>query len=290
MTVDHDDPRLRIYAIEHIDRLGFYEGVPNADYHASAGVSKSSLDKIHKSINHWLNTPYIQRDHLDFGSAVHAKLMEPHLFAKEFRASSSNDKRSKEWKKEKAKAEQDGVILMPQQTYDNVSYAADAVMAHPVAGPWFERTDAIAEGSLWSEEPNTGILTRVRPDWLLISDGLCIDLKTTKDASPGDPGGGGGFPRSMGQFRYDVQEALYTDMLQQHFNRPFEFRFVAVENSPPWGVGVFQLDQDSVDRARFQYLSDMAKLIDFVENSTYGGGYPDEVQVVEVPKYFKRGI
>lgn len=287
--MDYADPRLSVYAIEHLDRLGWYEGISNNDYHNSAGVSKSSLDKIHKSPNHWLESEYEQKDHLDFGSAVHAKVMEPHVFDTEFRRATTDDRRSRGWKEQWSQAQNDGVILMPPKRYDEVSCAADAMMRHPVAGPWFERTDAIAEGSLWVEEPNTGILVRVRPDWLLLNDGLVVDLKTTKDASPGDPGGGGGFPRSCGQWRYDVQHALYTDMLSHHFGRPFDFVFAAVESQPPWGVGVYHIDQESVDAARYQYMQDLAKLIDFVENATYGGGYPDEIQTVEIPKYFKRG-
>lgn len=283
------DPRLQIYAVQHSDCLGFVEGVSNDKYHSSSGVSKSSLDKIHKSLNHWLQSEYVSKPHLTFGSGTHAAVMEPALFTKEFEAAPKMNKNSAAWKKMVAEAAGRGVTLVDQDVYDTILTARDAVMEHPVAGEYFSRTDAIAEGSLWVEEPNTGILVRVRPDWLILNDRLVVDLKTTKDASPGDPGGGGGFPRSIGQWRYDVQDVLYSDMLEAHFGHPFEFLFCAVDSDPPHGVAMYQIDEDSRRNARFQYMSDLAKLIDYVENGTNNGGYPSDVQTVTVPKYFKRG-
>jgi exodeoxyribonuclease VIII len=283
------DPRLRIYAIEHPEVLGWYLDVPNATYHKSPGVSKTSLDKIHKSPNHWLNSEYVEKDHLTFGSGVHAAVMEPNLWTQEFKRATTNDRRSKEWMAEKTAAVQAGFTLLQPDAYDEVELVRDLVMEHPFGKEVFTNGRAIAEGSLWVEEPNTGILTRVRPDWLMLDEGLVVDIKTTKDASPGDPGGGGGFPRSIGQFRYDVQAALYSDCLTEYFGKSFDFLFFAIESAPPYGMAVYRVDPDDIDRARYQYLQDMARLIDFVENQTYNGGYPTGVLTVEVPKYFKRG-
>jgi exodeoxyribonuclease VIII len=281
--------RPEIYAISHPDLLGWFTDIENEDYHELPGVSKSGTDKIHKSINHWLNPEHKDYSHLTFGTAVHTAILEPDTWDSLYvKGPPGVDKRHKDYKSAKTEAGNNGKILLDPTQWDNVSYAWESVFAHPIAAEWFNNKAAIAEGSLWVEEENTGILAKCRPDWLMLDEGLCVDLKTTKNASPDPDGVGGGFPRSCGQYRYDVAAAWYTDMLTTHFEKPFDMPFVAVESSPPFNTCVYRIDPDSVQRARLAYMQDLARLIEFVEQPDAEGGYSDTVEVIQIPKYFRR--
>ena len=68
---------------------GIYPDIPESVYHASAGVSKSQLDLLHKApaLIEWSrNAPRDEEAHsaVDFGKAMHALLLEPDQFANRY--------------------------------------------------------------------------------------------------------------------------------------------------------------------------------------------------------------
>lgn len=112
---------------------------------------------------------------------------------------------------------------------------------------------------------------------------MIIDIKTTKDASPDS------FSKSCGQFRYDVQEALYTDMMSAAFGGDdWRFIFVAVENDPPFSVGVYQLRPDDRMIARAEYSADIHKYMQWVDGYESFTGYDPDTKTISVPGYFRR--
>ncbi len=273
-----------MYAISYPDLLGWHQHFPNEEYHRAPGISKSTLDKVHKSVDHWLHGERKETQAMVFGTAVHSAVLEPWTWPGEYLLGPDADKRSKEWKEAVAQADADGLTILTQAQHRAVEQARDAVFSHPTAGPLFKH-DGIAEGSLWVEEPNTGLLAKCRPDYLVRDLNMVVDLKTTKDASPTRDG----FPRSCGTYRYDVQSRWYTDLLEEHHGEPFTFKFVAVESEPPYAVGVYDIDQESLDRAKFQYMLDLAKIVDYLEHEETWLGYSPDLETISIPKYFKRG-
>ena len=58
-------------------------GLPNADYHASAAISKSGLDKIARSPAHYKAAQEAEQEATDamiFGSAFHDFILLPEIF------------------------------------------------------------------------------------------------------------------------------------------------------------------------------------------------------------------
>jgi exodeoxyribonuclease VIII len=126
---------------------------------------------------------------------------------------------------------QDGVTAVPGDVYSQAQAMAEAIKAHPVAARLL--TDGKAEESYFWEQD--GIKCSCRPDWLR-DDGLVVDLKTTKDASPE------GFQKSAYNFRYYVQAWWYVHGLRLLGIGAEEFIFIAVESTAPYTVSVYAAD------------------------------------------------
>lgn len=178
-----------------------------------------------------------------------------------------------------------GRIVLTQDQWEQLHAMRAAVMAHPAAA---------------------GALLKLQ--------NVVVDLKTTEDASPE------GFARSIANWRYDLQHPYYLDGLREAIRQsgltempagnaelsaywidqqtgvlcrcrpdfwrgePKHFVFIAVEKRPPYAVGVYVLDDESVDLGRAQYRADLNRYAACVE-ADYWPGYGDRVQTISVPAW-----
>ena len=192
----------------------------------------------------------------------------------------ANGKQVRLWSDIKAeweKVNEHRTILNPEQ-WKTIHAMRDALMAHPAANALLTGVPGEAEKSVYWIDATTGVLCRCRPDWWR-DDNLIVDLKTTEDASPE------GFARSIAKFRYDVQDAFYTDGVQQATGkRPKAFVFIAVEKKPPYGVGVYVLDAETKDLGRAQYQHDLRVYAECVRTGVWPG-YGDKIQTISLPAW-----
>lgn len=171
-----------------------------------------------------------------------------------------------------------GRIVLTPETWDQLHAMANAVHSHPAAGALLTGCPGEAEKSVYWNDAITGVLCRCRPDWWR-DDNVIVDLKTTEDASPE------GFAKSMANYRYDVQAAYYLDGVQQATGkRPKAFVFIAVEKKPPYGVGVYVLDSDSLELGRAQYQNDLRIYAECVRTGEWPG-YGDKIQTISLPAW-----
>lgn len=169
------------------------------------------------------------------------------------------------------------MVLSPEQ-WEQLHAMASAVHSHPAAGALLTSVPGEAEKSVYWIDAATGVLCRCRPDWWR-DDNVIVDLKTTEDASPE------GFAKSMANYRYDVQAAYYLDGIQQATGkRPKAFVFIAVEKKPPFAVGVYVLDSDSLELGGAQYRADLRVFAE-CERSGDWPGYGDKIQTISLPAW-----
>lgn len=192
----------------------------------------------------------------------------------------ANGKHVRLWSDVKAeweKVNEHRTILNPEQ-WKTIHAMRDALMAHQAANALLTGIPGKAEKSVYWIDATTGVLCRCRPDWWR-DDNLIVDLKTTEDASPE------GFARSIAKFRYDVQDAFYTDGVQQATGkRPKAFVFIAVEKKPPYGVGVYVLDSETKDLGRAQYQHDLRVYAECLRTGEWPG-YGDKIQIISLPAW-----
>lgn len=169
-----------------------------------------------------------------------------------------------------------GRIVLSPEGWEQLHGMASAVHNHPAAGALLTSVPGAAEKSVYWIDPTTGVLCRCRPDWWR-DDNLIVDLKTTEDASPE------GFAKSIANWRYDVQAAYYLDGIQQATGkRPKAFVFIAVEKKPPFAVGVYVLDGETLEIGRAQYQQDLRAFSE-CERSGEWPGYGDKIQTINMP-------
>jgi exodeoxyribonuclease VIII len=177
-------------------------------------------------------------------------------------------------------------IILPPGDFDKVDVMSRAALSlnHPVINCVLDG-EGIPEGSLFAAEPSTGALVKVRPDYIIPDRRVILDVKTTKDASPE------GFARSCGQYRYDVQDALYTDLSAQYFggdSDDWEFLFLAVENTPPFNAAIYRLSEADIEYGRMAYLADIRKYMSWADGYEEQTGYQEGEMTLTIPGYFRR--
>ena len=284
MTLHNTSP----YASDHQEILGWHDSMSNEDYHSGPGLSKSSLDLIHKSVNHFLSRSAVRKETpaMRLGTAVHSAILEPDDWPGGYVRGPGVDARTAEWKEVSEQALASGRVLLPPDDYDKVEMMRESVLS--IDNKYVDLikdSSGIAEGSLFGEDPMTGALLKIRPDYIIPEKKLIIDVKSSKNARPAE------FARSAGIFRYDVQAALYSDVAATHWDSDadkWEFVFLVVENQPPFNAAVYHLHYGDVEEARREYLADINKYMQFAEGYEVDCGYGGENTCLKIPVYIRR--
>lgn len=266
-------------------KTGIHYNVPAARYHQRAlgGVSKSGLDKFHRSPAHyeaWINgTLEEESPALSFGSAFHCSILEPDVFKREYvEAPDFGDCRFKEAKatRDAWRAENDGKQHLSYDDMRAITGMRDAIMRHPLAGKMIR--DGNSEVSAIWRDTETGLRCRCRADYYVPKLGMLLDLKSTEDASPD------AFKRSVAKYRYHVQDALYRFGFTELGEPVQHFVLVAVEKTAPYAVGTYALDADAIGRGYSAARRDIDQLGECMRKN-YWPAYPETIQTLELPPW-----
>lgn len=292
--------------------LGLHDDISNEDYHRGPGISKSGLDQIARSPAYYMTCrqhPRPGTGPMDFGTHLHTLVLEPERFAAEALCMPSDapprptsrqinaKKPSPEtvaaiawWDRFNADTEGKTVIsnspgddpFWSPGEWDQLHRMRDAIAAHPIASILLDPSQGKAECTCYWVDRDTKRLCRCRPDFWNLDHDLIVDLKTTVDASYTE------FGRSVAKWRYHVQDAFYRDGLFTTDARIAGFVFVAVEKSPPYGVGIYSLDDEARRVGRALYERDLRTYSDCLAADEWPA-YPAEIRTLEVPAWGLRG-
>ena len=254
----------------------------NAEYQTGPGISKSQLDFAHKApaLVQWAR--YAPRSHSDAahdGAALHTLLLEPDEFDRRYAVGPDCERRSNADKARWAEFEAqigDRTALSIKER-DTLEEMRQSVLAHPEAKSLLALPSGVAERSIYWIDPDTGALCRCRPDWWAPEYSVVVDVKTTDDI--------GKFHWSVRDYRYDVQEAFYSDGLEITAGDPLTaFLFLVVGKRREMGrypVAVFELERVAVTRARDEYRADLAVIAECERTGRWPG-----VQPLSVPSRY----
>ena len=73
--------------------------------------------------------------------------------------------------------------------------------------------------------------------------------------------------------------SINSDIIEQSTGKRPRFIFVALEKSAPYGIAVYEIDQESVENARLDYLDDLNRWITCRREGVYPG-YDTEIQTL----------
>jgi len=110
-----------------------------------------------------------------------------------------------------------------------------------------------------------------------------VDLKTTADLADADA-----FGRTVYKFSYHTQAAFYLDGLNAVQEADRGFCFIVVEKSPPYGVAVYELGEDSLAEGRLCYRRWLRTYVKCM-NSGVWPGYQEGMGFVSIPSWGFKG-
>ncbi|KHE13785.1 exodeoxyribonuclease VIII [Aeromonas hydrophila] len=245
--------------------MGRVFGLSNEEYHAGPGVSKSQLDQIAESpaTYIWAKNAPLDQEKLkafDMGSAIHCLLLEPDEFESRFIIAPPFNRRTNAGKAEEAEflasCAELGKTVMDAEEGRKLYLMRDSVMAHPDAR-WLLEQEGHSEASFYWIDPETQELCRVRPDRHLSNHPIMIDVKSVDDM--------GRFERHVEEFRYHVQDAMYSEGFHRVMGEQSDFVFLAVSTSVNCGrypVRVRPLTDDWKDAGKDLFHRDLHRFHD----------------------------
>lgn len=267
-------------------------------YHGDlSAISSSGVRMLLRSPMHfvsWLinrDNEEEEKDYFRFGRAAHMALLEPAKFKDSyiiepiFEAPTKDGKmstRSKEAveKREKWRAELDAdSLVITEQEMQDLTGMIDSVMSHSVARNLL--VDGRPEVSGWWTEPETGVLCRIRPDYLSTdSDGNIhlIDFKTTIDARTGM------FSESIYKYMYHVQMAFYYDGIKEILKKePATASFIAIDKKSPYSCGVYICDDNMLEMGRQWYKYALQLYSQCIKRNQWPG-IQTQAQMISLPR------
>jgi hypothetical protein len=248
--------------------------ISNEDYHAHPSISKSGLDAVAKSPAHFISNKHIETPAFKKGTLIHCAVLEPdYLDSRYFGMTEKIDKRTKIGKEKFAEYEiqSGGRIIVTAEEMVMASRIRDEVGKHKIASQLF--TGGMSETSIFSKFGDTAV--RCRPDYW--NGEIVIDLKSTDDALSG-------FTKSTHKYRYYVQHPFYVDIMEKEGVEIANFLFVAIEKTEPFGICIYELDEEAIDYGRREYNANLDTYRRCLESGLWPG-YEEAIKTLSLPRY-----
>ena len=260
----------------------------NDDYHRSPGISKSTLDKVHVSpatYRHTILNPEPPTSAMEFGSALHTGILEPGEFDKRYAiAGPELDRRgTKAW--QAFEAENPGKVLLKDEEGSKIEQMIKVARKHSRA----TLLDGMKEIAFFCKHPETGLVLKCKVD-VLTAKGVITDYKASAMSV---------YPERRWasvcyRLRYHVGAAFYLDVVLHALDQsgkngmfpkiPSAFVLFAQEKDAPFLVKPWAVGEQSILLGRREYEADL-KLIKECDEKQAWPGYPEKIEVVELPEY-----
>ncbi len=247
------------------------------EYRAAAGINKSTLWEMRKSPAHYkyfLEHPTEDTPALRFGRALHAAVLTPTAYKRDFRIAPDVDKRTKAgretylaWKA----ALPAGAEEISAEEARTVADMVKAIRHHKTAMQLLRGTRR--EVPLFWKDTDTGLPCKCRIDAL--SSSIAVDLKTTADASSR------AFQRDAFKYGYHVQAAHYLDGIAAVKKKKPEWYFIAVEKAPPHAVHIFTASEQFIEYGEYMRGELMEAVRRCTASDTWAGYTVDNLDAPE---------
>ncbi len=241
------------------------------EYVAINGISQSDLSFMLKSPRHYQWRARLKResDAMNFGTALHAAILEPQRFKSQYVVEPECMPNGEEINR-RIKAHRDFIALFRRETentggkvvtpseFDSIIGMLTACASNPMVCELLHggEQECVAQAK-WN-----GMLIKGQADHFGEHPQLgriVVDVKTTQDASPG------AFSRAIHNYHYDLQSGVYSKLFSAD-----AFIFIAIEKQAPYSVGVYRADDSIIGRGQEQ----AEQLINRIKECEATGEYP----------------
>jgi hypothetical protein len=285
----------------------------NADYRKSEGISSSELKQLMKTPAHyryWKDNPEeTDSQALLFGRSAHKYVLETYDFynefevIKEFKYGTKDDKaetqrficqkaielgKGAEWdsfiitnpKKEQVVDFYRGLVAGKDLITEEMFEQIDAMRNSAYATPFVSKLlSGEKELSFWGVDEETGLKIKARPDCITEWNGqhILIDYKTATDVENMK------FCRDSIKYGYDLQLAMYRDILKQNTGHDYMVVIIAQEKKAPYVTNVFQLSENYLESGRTVYKEMLRIYKECSETGNWYGYMKDGISILGNP-------
>jgi len=262
---------------------GLHRGVPFAAYKQWAAVNQSLLAPMRRSAlhcKHAIDNPREETDALALGKALHTAVFEPAAFVAEIVTAPACDRRTTAGKADYAAfvAAAAGKTIVSIADHADMFGMAAAIREHPAAAPFLGGAGENELSMLWFDKV-TGLACKGRADRVVqLERPTIVELKTTRNASRWS------FGKAIHEYTYHLQAAWYCNGYAACTSVQPDHVIVAVENTAPYAVGVYILN----DQSKESGVVLARKLLDQFAACKKSGKWPsysERVEVIDIPAY-----
>lgn len=262
--------------------------ISSEEYFSIDAVNQSLIKQILRSPAHaelYLKHGIKTTPAMEFGTAVHATVLNPDNFDNEVAVKPENiNRRTKAGKEEYAQWSEENAN---KAHIDTEQAAACISIAHKIS--LNETATSLLLGAkceqsyLWRDK-DTSTTCKARVDIVNEDKKVIADLKTTVDASPE------GFARTVVKFGYHIQAAFYLRGVSGYskavkaYDKGWEFSIIAVESGRPHGVACYKLDKRAIEEGDYLIDKALKKWLEATVLNQYNS-YPDVMTELSLPKW-----
>ena len=256
----------------------------NKEYHELPATSHGSLECFRESKKTFKKTfidKTLERKQtlaMKLGSLMHTIVFEPQRMDEIYIVSEKHDRRTTAGKAAHAafaESAGDREIIDP----DMMVKAAD--IAHSIttnkAAMELLELDGVTEQPMFWECPITAMKCRCKPDFR--AGRMIVDIKTCQAATPQ------GFANAAARFGYARQSAWYQWGHVMFGLGLCRFIFIAVSTNEPYEVGLYELSDWDIERARMQNAKDLAELSRCYAENDWEGEHERGIVKLQLPKW-----
>lgn len=268
--------------------------MPIEEYHGySSVISKSGLDDINhspakfKAMRGSDAPPRAETSSQLVGNLAHCAFLEPNEFPKRYAIGPTVHRGTNVWKEFVANTK----LTAIQADQNNTAWLQAKAMNDLTAVFWdgeqhLDMNRIMARGraevSAFANDPHTGVLCRVRPDWVHdLGDGrvLLVDVKTVGSALED------GFLLQARKLRYFLQDKFYSDVYEWATGKTVAgFIFANVETAWPHPAASYQFGDQSRHEGWLQYRKNLDLYADCLKRDTWPG-ISSQTTTVDLPLY-----
>jgi hypothetical protein len=280
------------------------DGLSDVEYHADkTSVSSSSLKEVEMiSLKTFYNTFFISggkeaTKQMKFGKLAHLAILEgakfkeryvvqPEFFGFTQKGEKTNSANCKEVKEKAAAWLADlplGTIVTTAEERDKLFGMIDSLLSHAKASDFLKA--GIAETSGYYRDPITGVLCRIRPDFMCRERRIITEFKTTEDCREE------AFKYKINGEKYplwyDFQLAMQCEGFKQIEKHPVELAaWVAINTHGAYEVAVHPMTIPTHDVGHIKYRRALTKLREAIDTNQWPGVQaPNDVSFIVPPDY-----
>lgn len=265
-----------------IPKPGIYYDISFDEYKSWECVNNSALKVLSNQspahCKYYMDNGREDTPALKLGRAVDAYILEPERFVYQYLVEPECDKRTKDGKityNEFLSRCGEGIETLTEKDMAKIIAISSAVMDS-------QATRLIRGGKaqvciVWVDEP-TGLLCKMRMDYLNTTIPMITDLKTTQDCSPF------GFARDMAKYSYHQQAGFYCMGYEALTGERPQFAIFAIEKEPPYVHSAYEIDEPTILAGTNAARNSLTIYADCVKNNHWPQ-YSDKITLLNVPTW-----